>query len=102
MQCVIPAASPALIDARPLPPILAAPVRGTCMQLRWPSSRDAIASLQSARKRRAVELAMRAPFFRDRLKGIDLDRLDHPDVWCKIPLLTKDQLRQIPIEQFHH
>jgi len=72
------------------------------MQLRWPSSREEIARLQTARKRRAVENAMRAPFFRDRLKGIDLDRLDRPDVWSKIPLLTKDQLRQIPIEQFHH
>src|SRR4029078_11009443 len=81
--------------------------RQTCrererMQLRWPSSREEIARLQTARKRRAVENAMRAPFFRDGLKGIDLDRLDRPDVWSKIPLLTKDQLRQIPIEQFHH
>ena len=44
---------------------------------------------------------MRAPFFRDRLKGIDLDRLDDPAVWAKIPLLTKDQLRQIPADRFH-
>jgi phenylacetate-CoA ligase len=44
---------------------------------------------------------MRAPFFRDRLKNINLDRLDEPEEWTKIPLLTKDQLRQIPSGQFH-
>jgi len=44
---------------------------------------------------------MRAPFFRERLKGINLDRLDEPEEWTKIPLLTKDQLRQIPSGQFH-
>jgi phenylacetate-CoA ligase len=71
------------------------------MNLRWPDSREDITKIQSARKRRAVELALRAPFFRDRLKGIDLDRLDDPKVWASIPLLTKDQLRQIPPDQFH-
>jgi phenylacetate-CoA ligase len=71
------------------------------MKLGWPASKAEIAKIQSARKRRAVELALRAPFFRDRLKGIDLDRLDDPAVWTKIPLLTKDQLRQIPSDQFH-
>jgi phenylacetate-CoA ligase len=71
------------------------------MKLQWPSSRAEIAKIQSARKRRAVELAMRAPFFRDSLKGIRLDHLDEPEEWTKIPLLTKDQLRQIPPEQFH-
>jgi phenylacetate-CoA ligase len=71
------------------------------MKAAWPSSRDEIAALQHARKRRAVEHAKRAPFFRDRLKGIRLDYLDEPEEWTKIPLLTKDQLRQIPSEQFH-
>ncbi len=69
--------------------------------LKWPSSRAELAQIQSIRKRRAVENAMRAPFFRDRLTGIDLDRLDDPAVWAKIPVLTKDQLRQIPPDQFH-
>jgi phenylacetate-CoA ligase len=48
-----------------------------------------------------VELARQAPFFRDRLAGIDIDRLDDPAVWAKIPLLTKDALREIPPERFH-
>jgi phenylacetate-CoA ligase len=68
--------------------------------LHWPGSPADIAKIQSARKRRAVAQAMRAPFFRDRLQGVDLDRLDDPEVWSKIPLLTKDQLRQVPAERF--
>jgi phenylacetate-CoA ligase len=71
------------------------------MDRRWPSSRAQIAEIQSIRKRRAVGNAMRAPFFRDRLRSIDPDHLDDPVVWSKIPLLTKDQLREIPTEQFH-
>jgi phenylacetate-CoA ligase len=71
------------------------------MSLHWPASRSDIARIQRERKRRAVELAARAPLFCDRLKGIDLDRLDDPGVWAKIPLLTKDQLRQIPADRFH-
>jgi len=70
-------------------------------ELRWPSSSGAIQTIQRERKRRAVEQAMRAPFFRQRLSGISLDRLDDPQEWAKIPLLTKDELRAIPIERFH-
>jgi phenylacetate-CoA ligase len=69
--------------------------------LDWPRSPSQVERIQSKRKRRAVELARRAPFFRDRLGGIDIDRLDDPDMWAKIPLLTKDALRQIPAERFH-
>ncbi|MGE0037827.1 MAG: phenylacetate--CoA ligase family protein [Xanthobacteraceae bacterium] len=69
--------------------------------LGWPTSRAEIDRIQSERKRRAVELARQAPFFRDRLAGIDVDRLDDPAVWAKIPLLTKDALREIPPERFH-
>jgi phenylacetate-CoA ligase len=70
-------------------------------ELRWPTSRDAIAALERERKRRAVEQALRAPFFRQRLRGIRLDRLDDPAEWAKIPPLTKDELRAIPPERFH-
>src|SRR5262245_29046465 len=71
------------------------------MTLHWPASQSDVARIQSERKRRAVEFAARAPLYRDRLKGIDLDRLDDPDLWARIPLLTKDQLRQIPAHRFH-
>ena len=32
---------------------------------------------------------------------LDLDRIDDPEVWRKIPILTKEDLRQIPPERFH-
>src|SRR5262245_23294117 len=70
-------------------------------ELRWPASRDAIAALERERKRRAVEQALRAPFFRQRLRGVPLDRLDDPAEWAKIPPLTKDELRAIPPDRFH-
>ncbi len=32
---------------------------------------------------------------------VDLERLDDPEVWRKIPVLTKEDLRQIPPERFN-
>jgi phenylacetate-CoA ligase len=69
------------------------------MRLKWPSSPEEISAIQKERKRMAVERALRAPFFRERLKGIRLDRLDED--WQKIPILTKEELRSIPPERFH-
>src|SRR5687767_12728015 len=36
---------------------------------------------------------MRSPFWRKRLPKIDLEKLDDPEVWRKIPILDKDTLR---------
>ena len=74
---------------------------GPAVDLLWPKSRAEIAEIQRARKRAAVESARHAPFYRGRLDGIDLDRLDDPEVWNRIPLLTKDELRTVPAEAFH-
>jgi phenylacetate-CoA ligase len=57
--------------------------------------------IQRERKRIAVERAMQSPFLRPRLKGIDLDRLEEPEVWTKIPLLTKEELRLLPPDRFY-
>lgn len=70
------------------------------MVLPIPQSREALATLQSARKIRAVEHAKRAPFFEGKLDHVDMTRLDDPDEWCKIPLLEKDELRAIPNDRF--
>lgn len=67
--------------------------------MRWPSSRVEIERIQRERKRVAVERAQQAPFFRKRLQGIRLDRLEED--WQKIPVLTKEELREIPPERFH-
>ncbi|HEY1747539.1 MAG TPA: AMP-binding protein [Xanthobacteraceae bacterium] len=44
---------------------------------------------------------MRAPFFRGKLDHIDLDRLDNPAEWHKIPILEKDMLRGISDVEFY-
>lgn len=66
-----------------------------------PKSRADIAAIQKSRKRRAVEQARRAPFYAGKLDHIDLDRLDDADEWRKIPLLTKDTLRELSDDHFY-
>src|SRR5712691_11649230 len=71
------------------------------MDFRWPKSKSEIEGIHRVRKRVAVERAMRSPFLRKRMPKVDLERLDNPEVWRKIPVLTKEDLRQIPPERFH-
>jgi phenylacetate-CoA ligase len=52
--------------------------------------------IQRERKEIAVERARQSPFLR---KRIPPGRAQ--DIWHKIPLLTKEELRQIPPERFH-
>ena len=70
------------------------------MPLPLPTSRDDIEKIQSARKKTALQKARQAPFHHGRLDLVDEDKLDDPDEWRKIPLLTKDELRAIPPEKF--
>jgi len=70
------------------------------MPLGLPRSRAEIDRIQRQRKKVAVDRARRATFHRDRLAGIDIDRLDDPEVWAKIPILTKEELRAIPPDRF--
>src|SRR5262245_40964068 len=70
-------------------------------ELRLPSSREDIARIQSERKRHAVRQAKRAPFFAGKLDHVDLDRLDQPDEWQKIPILDKDMLREMSDREFY-
>ena len=60
-----------------------------------PAACDDIRSLQSERKRHAVEQARRAPFFKGKLDRVNLDRLDEPEEWSKITILDKDMLRSM-------
>jgi phenylacetate-CoA ligase len=70
------------------------------MPLTFPKSRAEIATLQQQRKVAAVKNALRAPFHRSRLKGVDPERAGDPAVWREIPLLRKEELRALPPEQF--
>ena len=70
------------------------------MPLPLPTSRDEIAKIQSARKKIALQKARQSAFHQGRLDHVDEDKLNDPDEWRKIPLLTKDELRAIPPKNF--
>jgi phenylacetate-CoA ligase len=65
-------------------------------------SRDEVRRVQSARKRVAVERAMQSPFHKKRLPSLNLERLDDPDEWRRIPILDKDMLRGLNDAQFYN
>jgi phenylacetate-CoA ligase len=72
------------------------------MAFEIPRTRKDIARIQSTRKRAAVERAMRSPFWQKRIsREIDLQKLDDPEVWRKIPILDKDTLRALTDAQFY-
>jgi len=64
-----------------------------------PKSRIEIEGVQSARRKRAVEQARRAPFYKGKLDHVNLDRLDDPDEWRKLPILDKDMLRRLEVPE---
>ena len=66
-----------------------------------PCSRDEIEAIRRERLPIAVERAKRSRFFAGRLDDIDVSRLDDPEEWNRIPVLTKDELRRLPAESFH-
>ena len=66
-----------------------------------PRSREEIEAIWRERLPIAVERAKRSRFFAGRLDRVDLSRLDDPEEWNRIPVLTKDELRQLPAETFH-
>jgi phenylacetate-CoA ligase len=65
-----------------------------------PSSRARITEIQNARKRVAFERAKTIPWYRGKLEGIDAAQLDDPEVWQRIPILTKDSLRALDHRAF--
>ena len=66
-----------------------------------PGSPEEIAAIQSRRKRIAVARARRSAYWRPLLEGIDPKKLDDPEEWSKIPVLTKDRLRAMSDERFY-
>jgi len=66
------------------------------MNLHWPKSASHLKSIQLARKRVAIERARQSRFLKKRIpKG------KAEDIWHKIPLLTKEELRAMPPDRFH-
>ena len=70
------------------------------MLLPLPSTRAEIDRIQSERKKVAFERARLAPWYRGRLDNINPERLDEPEEWAKIPVLTKDILRELDHSAF--
>ena len=66
------------------------------MNLRWPTSASQLQQIQRERKQVAVERALQSPFLRKRIPSGKSE-----DIWHRIPLLTKEELRAIPPERFH-
>jgi phenylacetate-CoA ligase len=66
-----------------------------------PKSRQEIEDIQHTRKRRALEQARRAPLYAGKLDHIDLHKLDDPEEWRKIPILSKDMLRGLSDREFY-
>lgn len=71
------------------------------LPLSLPKDRKEIDETQRRQKVLAVEKAARSPFWKDKLSGIDLKKLDDPEEWQKIPILEKDELRDLTTEQFY-
>jgi phenylacetate-CoA ligase len=71
------------------------------MVLELPKSRAQIAAIQRERKRVAVAQAKRAPFYRGKLDHVNVDRLDDPEEWRRIPILDKEMLRALSDQEFY-
>ncbi len=66
-----------------------------------PADRATLDALQAERRRDAVRRAKTAPLMAERLAGIDPDRATEPEVWSQIPILDKEQLRALSVEDFY-
>ena len=65
-----------------------------------PTSRADILKIQSKRKRVAFERAKQAKWYKGKLDHINIDKLDDPDEWQKIPIVDKDVLRKLSHKSF--
>ena len=66
-----------------------------------PKSAAEITAIHRAKKRLALARAGRSKFLTKRISGINLRKLDDPEEWRKIPVLTKDELRKLSTEEFY-
>ncbi|MEE2661992.1 MAG: AMP-binding protein [Pseudomonadota bacterium] len=65
-------------------------------------SRARISVIKKEGRRRAFERALQSRFFAGRLDHVNLEHLHEPEEWAKVPILTKDELRQIPPADFQN
>ena len=68
--------------------------------LQLPKSKDEIALIQSERKKIAFARAQKANFYQGKLDHIDPERLDEAEEWAKIPIIDKETLRNLGVDNF--
>jgi phenylacetate-CoA ligase len=66
------------------------------VDLSWPASVSHLERIQRERMQIALERARQSPFLKKRIPAGNAQ-----DIWRRIPLLTKEELRAIPPERFH-
>jgi phenylacetate-CoA ligase len=66
-----------------------------------PGSEHEIEAIQRVKKRLALTRAKQSRFLSKRVSGIDPQKLDDPAEWSKIPVLTKEELRKLPTDEFY-
>jgi phenylacetate-CoA ligase len=66
------------------------------VDLLWPKSAADLERIQRERRQVALERARQSAFLKKRIPAGEAE-----DIWHRIPLLTKEELRQIPPERFH-
>jgi phenylacetate-CoA ligase len=69
--------------------------------LELPKNEREIDAIHRARKRVAIERARRSSLLGSRVSGIDPAKLEDPEEWRKIPVLTKEELRTLTTEAFY-
>ena len=65
-----------------------------------PASRDEVRKIQSERKKIAFVRAKTAKWYHGKLDHIDGNKLDDPEVWGQIPIVTKEILRKFDHAEF--
>lgn len=66
-----------------------------------PVTRFEMLNKQTTRRKAAYENAKRSSYLKDRLPEINSDRLTEAEEWAKIPILDKEQLRDMSAETFY-
>ena len=74
---------------------------GATTDLDLPPTEGALLERQKARRMNAVLQARKSTFYAGKLDGLDIDRVTEPEEWAKIPILDKEQLRQMSSETFY-
>ncbi len=70
------------------------------MPLPLPTSQAEIDRIRAERLPIAFAQAKTAPFHAKRFEGIDPDQINDPDVWRRVPILDKEELRALSPRQF--